>query len=95
MVFNVFVLTPVSQDMGIFHFYNIHLLITIIIASYNRPYKIRRYILTLYYSNIPFNQLNINSNIKFPASDASVILLNTKPPPPYLKIKTKITFNNL
>ncbi len=44
MVFNVFVfvLTPVSQDMGIFHFYNFRLLITIIIASYNRPYKIRQ-----------------------------------------------------
>ena len=80
MVVNVSVLNPVSQDMGIFHFYNIHLLITIIIASYNRPYKIRRYIQTLSYSNIPFNQINSNSSIKLPASDESAIPLNSKSP---------------
>lgn len=50
---------------------------------------------TLNYSNIPFNQLNTNSNLKFPASDERAILLNIKVPPPYLKIKTKITFINL
>ena len=85
MVVNVFVLNPVSQDMGIFHFYNFHPLITIIIANYNSPSKIRLYIQTLIYSNIPFNQLNIKSNIKFIASNESLILLNISVPPPYLK----------
>ena len=80
MVVNVFVFNPVSQDMGIFHFYNIHLLITIIIASYNKPYKIRQHIRTLNYSNIPFNQLYTNFNLIFPASDERAIPLNQKSP---------------
>ncbi len=66
--------------MGIFHFYNIHLLITIIIASYNRPYNPQPYMQMCHYSNIPFNQFNTNSNIIFPASDESAIPLNQKSP---------------
>ncbi len=38
-----------------------------------------------YYSNIPFNQLNKNYHFKFSAYDESVISLNPKVPPPYLK----------